>query len=66
MIFKRSEEERKDFGGKANKEDIERTNKIIASEPKVKVLGLYRTLGRYDTVLIVEAPDEKTMMKMLL
>jgi len=27
--------------GKPTKEDIERTNKIIASEPKVKVLGLY-------------------------
>jgi len=52
--------------GKTTKENIERTNKIIASESKVKVLGFYWTLGRYDTVLIVEAPDEKTMMKMLL
>jgi len=54
------------FRGKATKEDIERTNKIIASEPKVKVLAFYWTLGRYDSVLIVEAPNEKTMMKMLL
>ena len=52
--------------GKATKEDIERTSKIIASEPKVKVLGFYWTLGRYDTVLIAEGPDEKTIMKMLL
>ena len=52
--------------GKATKEDIEKTNKSIANEPKVKVLGLYWTLGRYDTVLIAEAPDEKTMMKVLL
>jgi len=52
--------------GKAAKEDIERTNKILASEPKVKVLAFYWTLGRYDTVLIVEAPNEKTVMKMLL
>ncbi len=52
--------------GKPTKENIERTNKIIASEPKVKVLGLYWTLGRYDTVLITEGPDEKTVMKMLL
>jgi len=54
------------FRGKATKEDIERTNKIIASEPKVKVLAFYWTLGRYDSVLIVEAPNEKTIMKMLL
>jgi len=52
--------------GKATKEDIERTSKIIASEPKVKVLAFYWTLGRYDTILIVEAPNEKTAMKMLL
>jgi uncharacterized protein with GYD domain len=30
-----------------------------------KVLGLYWTLGRYDTVTIVEGPDEKTAMKSL-
>jgi len=52
--------------GKTTKENIERTNKIIASESKVKVLGFYWTLGRYDTVLIAEGPDEKTIMKMLL
>jgi len=52
--------------GKATKEDIERTSKIIASEPKVKVLAFYWTLGRYDTVLIIEAPNEKTAMKLLL
>ena len=51
--------------GKAAKEDIERTNKILASEPKVKVLAFYWTFGRYDSVLIVEAPNEKTMMKIL-
>jgi uncharacterized protein with GYD domain len=53
------------FRGKATKEDIERTNKILTSEPKVKVLAFYWTFGRYDSVLIVEAPNEKTMMKML-
>jgi uncharacterized protein with GYD domain len=26
-------------------------------------LGFYWTLGRYDTVVIMEAPDEKTVMK---
>jgi uncharacterized protein with GYD domain len=54
------------FRGKATKEDIERSNKILASEPKVKVLAFYWTLGRYDSVLIIEAPNEKTVMKMLL
>jgi len=54
------------FRGRMTKEYIERTNKIIAGEPKVKVLGFYWTLGRYDAVLITEGPDEKTVMKMLL
>ena len=52
--------------GKVSKENIERTDKILASEPKVKIVGFYWTFGRYDTVLIAEAPDEKTIMKMLL
>jgi uncharacterized protein with GYD domain len=53
------------FRGKATKENIERSNKILASEPNAKVLSFYWTLGRYDSVLIVEAHDEKTVMKML-
>jgi len=52
--------------GKITKEAIEKTNKILASEPRVKVLEFYWTLGRYDSVLIVEGPDEKTVMKLLL
>jgi uncharacterized protein with GYD domain len=48
------------------KEAIQKTNKAIASEPKVKVLAFYWTLGRYDAVMIAEAPDAKTVMKMLL
>jgi uncharacterized protein with GYD domain len=31
-----------------------------------KVLGMYWTLGRYDTVLIMEGKDEKEAMKGLL
>jgi uncharacterized protein with GYD domain len=54
------------FRGKATKEDIERTNKVLASEPKVKVLAFYWTFGRYDSILILEAPNEKTVMKILL
>ncbi len=51
---------------KTSKENIERTSKALASEPKVKALGFYYTFGRYDTVLIADAPDEKTMLKLLL
>jgi uncharacterized protein with GYD domain len=53
------------FRGKATKENIERSNKILASDPKVKVLAFYWTLGRYDSILIIEAPNEKTAMKIL-
>ena len=53
------------FRGKATKEDIEKTNKILASEPKVKVLAFYWTFGRYDSILILEAPNEKTVLKIL-
>jgi len=52
--------------GKPTKEAIERTNKVLASEPRVKVLAFYWTLGRYDAVMIAEGPDEKTIMKGLL
>jgi uncharacterized protein with GYD domain len=54
------------FRGKATKEDIERTNKVLASEPKVKVLAFYWTFGRYDSILILEAPNENAIMKILL
>jgi uncharacterized protein with GYD domain len=29
-----------------------------------KILGFYWTLGRYDTVLIFEAPDEKVALEL--
>jgi uncharacterized protein with GYD domain len=54
------------FRGKATEENIERTNKVLASEPKVKVLAFYWTFGRYDSILILEAPNENTVMKILL
>jgi uncharacterized protein with GYD domain len=53
------------FRGKPTKENIETSNKVLSSDPKVKVLSFYWTLGRYDSVLIIEAPDEKTAMKIL-
>jgi uncharacterized protein with GYD domain len=54
------------FRSKATKEDIERTNKVLASEPQVKVLSFYWTFGRYDSILILEAPNEETVMKILM
>jgi uncharacterized protein with GYD domain len=54
------------FRSKTTKEDIERTNKVLASEPKVKVLAFYWTFGRYDSILILEAPNEETVMKILM
>jgi uncharacterized protein with GYD domain len=33
---------------------------------QVRYLGIYWTLGRYDTVVLFEAPDEKVAMKMAL
>jgi uncharacterized protein with GYD domain len=53
------------FRCKPTKANIEMSNKVLASDPKVKVLGFYWTLGRYDSVLIMEAPNEKTAMKIL-
>jgi len=32
----------------------------------IKFLSWYWTLGRYDTLVIAEAPDEKTFMKAML
>jgi uncharacterized protein with GYD domain len=33
---------------------------------QVRYLGIYWTLGRYDTVVLFEAPNEKVAMKMAL
>ncbi len=50
---------------KATKELITETNKVTQAmaEKGVKIIGFYWTLGRYDTVLIMEAPDEITALK---
>ena len=40
--------------------------KEMAKEGIIKVLSWYWTLGRYDTLVIAEAPDEKTFMKAML
>jgi uncharacterized protein with GYD domain len=57
------------FGKVRNKPTKEATTEVSrimqanAEKEGVKVIGFYWTLGRYDTVAIMEAPDEKTAMK---
>ena len=50
---------------KATKEMTAEVSKITQAnaEKGVKIIGFYWTLGRYDTVVIMEAPDEKAAMK---
>ncbi len=51
--------------GKPTKENIAKADKLFDKIAKLGVnyIGRYWTLGRYDVVLIFEAPDEKTAMK---
>lgn len=50
---------------KPTKDGIAEVNKLAEKMSKygVKIIGSYWTLGRYDSVLILEAPDEKAAMK---
>jgi uncharacterized protein with GYD domain len=54
------------FRKKPNAETSAATNKMLEDLKKmgVNVIGFYWTLGRYDTVLIFEAPNEKEAMKL--
>ena len=53
------------FRQKPTKENIAESSKLFEIEKKegIKYLGIYYTLGRYDSVAIFEAPDEKIAMK---
>jgi uncharacterized protein with GYD domain len=53
------------FRKKPTKETTAEVTKIVQAmaEMGVKILSFYWTLGRYDTVVTMEAPDEKTAMK---
>jgi len=53
------------FRKKPTKEMTSQVSNLMKDMTKegVKFLGFYWTLGRYDTVVILEAPDEKTVMK---
>jgi len=53
------------FRRKPTKQMIAESSKLFEQVVKegVKILGFYWTLGRYDSVLITEGPDEKACMK---
>ena len=53
------------FRGKPTKETIAESQKLFkqAAKEGLKVLGFYWTLGRFDSVLIAEWPNEKAAMK---
>ena len=54
------------FRRKPSAETSAATNKMLEDMKTmgIKVTGFYWTLGRYDTVLIFEAPNEKEAMKL--
>jgi uncharacterized protein with GYD domain len=53
------------FKAKPTKESLARSAKLFEQMEKggAKVLGMYWTLGRYDSVTILEGPDEKAAMR---
>jgi uncharacterized protein with GYD domain len=53
------------FRQKPTMDEINMTSQRI-QKGGAKTISAYWTLGRYDTVFTIEAPDEKAMMKTLL
>lgn len=53
---------------KMSKATVDQSNKLLGkmTEEGFKFLAQYWTLGRYDVVSIVEAKDEKALMKTLM
>jgi len=51
---------------KPSKENTSEFTKMLSDLKKrgIKILGFYWTLGRYDGVIIFEAPSEKDAMKL--
>jgi uncharacterized protein with GYD domain len=55
------------FRKKPTKEMTDEVTKMtvdMAKKEGIKILSFYWTLGRYDTVVTIEAADEKAAMKM--
>jgi len=53
------------FRNKPTKEATAKVSELMKGMENegIKFIGFYWTLGRYDTVVIMEAPDEKIVMK---
>jgi len=56
------------FKTKLDKDIVSQNLKDIEEDSKgqIRYLGIYWTLGRYDTVVLFEAPDEKVAMNVAL
>ena len=56
------------FRKKPAKDVTDEAGRLVKEMAKegIKVLSWYWTLGRYDTLVIAEAPDEKTFMRPML
>ena len=56
------------FRKKPAKDMTDEAGRLVKEMAKegIKVLSWYWTLGRYDTLVIAEAPDEKAFMKAML
>ena len=54
------------FRNKPTKEMTDKASKVMQEfkEHGNRILGFYWTLGRYDTVVIFEAPNEKLAMEL--
>jgi uncharacterized protein with GYD domain len=45
-------------------DEVTKMTKDMAQKEGIKILSFYWTLGKYDTIVTMEAPDEKAVMKM--
>jgi len=56
------------FRHKPNKAEIDKMTAYYAELAKkgIKMVQIYYTLGRYDTVAIIEGPDEKSALRTLM
>lgn len=56
------------FTRKPTKEETAETDRMFAQQEKagIRTIGVYWTFGRYDSVRIVEAPDERALLRALM
>ena len=53
------------FRRRLTKAETDKTDEILKANPQVKVISIDWVFGRYDGVLVAEAPDEKTWMRFI-